>query len=181
MEKQRKEFNFNLEKTNDKPKEEEDGHSKAVAKLDAIMGSSSSSDEQTRRYEEVLNNPPEKGKNEVEVYKAIDEDGNLYNAIVNPDDGDVAAKIDGKDVKVTLIDPLIKFDLFELFEGQLSEASIDVVPHLMSEKVQIEMDERKEYKPEKAKKDLSNYYWVLYLLMFLPMIIIGLVWISGIW
>ncbi len=180
MEKQRKEFNFNLGDSKEKPSVSDDEHKKAVEHLDKIMGSSSSSEEQSRRYEEVLNDPPEKGFNEVEVYKAMDSDDNLCGAIKDPE-GDAIAKIDGEDVKVTLIEPLIKFDLFELFEGQLSEASIDVVPHLMDEKVQIEMNERKEYKPEKAKKDLSNYYWVLYLVMFLPMIIIGLLWLGGIW
>ena len=176
----RKEFNFNL---GDSKQEQQDDsvHSRAVENIDKIIGSSSSSEEQARRYEEVLNNPPDKDFNKVEVYKAEDEDGNLCCAIVDPENGKATARIDGEDVKVTLINPLIKFDLFDLFEGQLSEASIDVVPHIMDEKVQIEMNERKEYKPEKAKKDLSNYYWVLYLLMFLPMIIIGLLYLGGIW
>jgi len=177
-------FSFDLD---DKSKEEPvDEHDKIAKRIDDIIehrkGSSSSAEEQARRYEEVLNNPPEPGYDELEYFEAVDDDGNMHTALVDPDDGDTIAKTkDGEEDKVHLLEPLLVLDLYTLFSGQLAEASMDVVPMLMDEKVQIEMNERKEYKPEKPKKDLSNWYWVLYVIIFVPMIIVGLAWLTGIW
>lgn len=182
-EKKRHDFNFNLEDSKEvKPDEHDSIEDKVDSMLELRKGSSSSSEEQARRYEEVLNDPPETDYGETKLYKAEDENGNITCALVDPVNGETTAKDEkGNEVKVSLLDPLLILDLHALFEGQLAEASMDVIPNLMDEKVQIEMNEKKEYKPEKAKRDLSDWYWVLYAVMFIPLIVIGLLFLGGIW
>ena len=143
------------------------------------VGDPSSAEEQARRFEEVLNNPPVRDYGRVELFSARDNAGNQFLAMPH-DNGEIKAKFqDDKPVRVTLYDPLFEVDLYDLFKGQLAEAPMNVIPNLIDEKCQIVANENKDWRPEKPKRDWTSYYWVIVGISFIPMALVGVAIISG--
>lgn len=172
-------FDFGKETPEKKEEKKED----VEKKVDAVIEPKdpSSPEELARRYEEVLLDPPVKDYGKVELYRAEDKEGNTCLAMP-VEDGEVTGEFeDGSEVKVTLYEPLFEIDLYTLYQGQLSETPINVIPNLIDEKVQIELGEKQIYKPEKVKKDWTQWYWIIVAASFIPMIIIGIAIISGMW
>jgi hypothetical protein len=144
-----------------------------------ILRNTSSPEEQARRFEEVLNDPPVAGYGRVELWSAKDTDGNNFVAMPH-DKGEIKAQYqDGKEVNVTLFDPLFELDLKTLFEGQLAEVPMNVIPNLMDEFGQLVSNEEKDWKPEKPKKDFTKWYWVIVGISFIPVIGLGIAMVSG--
>lgn len=173
-------FDFGMNKNKKKPS------SVIEKKLDEkkkelVISNSSSPEEQARRFEEVLNNPPVKGYGHLEVWSAKDEAGNDLVAMPH-ENGEINAQYqDGKEVKVTLYDPLFEMDLKTLFEGQLAEVPMNVIPNLMDEFGQLVSNEEKDWKPEKAKRDMTHWYWIIVGLSFIPLIVVGVMVVTGTW
>lgn len=143
----------------------------------------SSPEEQARRFEEVMKDPPISGYNKVELYEAKDKDGNIILAMPDPE-GPMEA-INGytgdKFGKVQVFDQLFEIDLAELYAGQLSETSINVIPTLIDEACGLVADEKKEWNPAKPKKDFTQWWWLLIVASFVPMILFGISMLSGMW
>ena len=141
----------------------------------------SSPEEQARRFEEVLKDPPVKGYGKVELYSAKDESGNDYIAMPH-ENGELDAQFqNGEKVKITLYDPLFEIDLYDLLKGQIAEAPINVIPNLIDEKCQIVANEQKDWKPEKPKRDWTRWYWAIVAVSFVPMILVGVAMFAGYW
>lgn len=146
-----------------------------------IHSNSSSPEEQARRFEEVLNDPPAKGYGNIEMWSAKDKAGNNFIAMPN-ENGEIDAQYqDGEKVKVTLYDPLFEMDLKTLFEGQLAEVPMNVIPNLMDEFGQLVSNEEKDWRPDKAKRDATHWYWVIVGLSFIPMAVVGVAIVTGMW
>lgn len=145
------------------------------------LSNSSSPEEQARRFEEVFDDPPVKGFDRVELWSAKDEAGNHFIAMPHEDGETQAQYQDGQPVDVTLYDPLFEMDLKTLFDGQLAEVPMNVIPNLMDEMGQLVANEEKDWKPDKAKRDWTNYYWIIIGLSFIPMIIVGVLMLTGAW
>ena len=170
-------FDFKLRKNSKKPVEEPE--KKESKKVEVIQRNSSSPDEQARRFDEVLDDPPLEDHGQVELWSAKDKAGNNFVAMPN-ENGEIKAQYqDGQDVKVTLYDPLFAIDLKTLFEGQLAEVPMNVIPNLMDEYGQLVANEEKDWKPDKAKRDWTQWYWIIVGLSFIPMVIIGVMVITG--
>lgn len=165
-------------------KEKKKEEKKAEKEVDALIkkGDASSPEEQARRFEEVSRDPPMKGYGKCTLYHAEDNNGNVCLAMPT-DDGEATGKFAGgnEEFKVTLYDPLFEIDLFELFQGQLAETPINTIPNLIDEKVQIEMNEKQVWKPEKVKKDWTQWWWIIVAVSFIPMILVGVAMVTGMW
>lgn len=174
-------FDFGMDKKEKKPLPFVEEKKPVEAKKPVTSSNSSSPEEQARRFEEVLNDPPVKGYGNVEVWSAKDKAGNDFVAMPHKDGETHAQYQDGKEVDVTLFDPLFEIDLLSLFQGQLAEVPMNVIPNLMDEFGQLVSNEEKDWKPDKAKRDWTHWYWIIVFLSFIPMIIVGITILTGMW
>jgi hypothetical protein len=158
---------YNPKESNDKK------HEEAKTNIDKMGLSNidlSNSSERAKEFHELKKYPPEKDFQEIKVYEAMDKKGNSFIVSESKDEN-------GKELKI-IEDPFMTIDLNTLIQADVAACPSSVMPMLVDEYVQIALAEKKEFKPEKPKKEF-NYWWILFLLMPLPMVALWLLALFG--
>ena len=126
--------------------------------------------ERAIKYDYVRKNPPKKGFMKVETFKAIDDNGNNF----------VVSKSETKKGKLTLIHDVFRVvDLNLQLMADITKCPSHILPQLIDEYSMLAVQEKGEFKPEKAKEEF-RWWWLLILLMMLPgIILVILMFIKG--
>ena len=150
-----------------------DNHDELTSKVDSIIEPDSTEDikhldesnpmERAIKFDKVKRDPPGPGYMKVELFEEKDENGN---------------RVFSKDTKGTEIkhDPMFTVDLKTSIDADINGCPSNVMPMLIDERVQLAMNEKKEFKPEK-RRDEFNYWWIVMGLLMVPGIILIILWI----
>jgi len=157
---------------------EESEHDKATKKLDEITKipdtkkwDESNPLERAKKFQQVKANPPEPGYMKVEVFKETDSNGNPIVVSKSTDDK--------RTVKEVKHNPIFTIDLNTLITADVAACPSNVVPMLIDQAVQLAMNEKKTFKPEK-RKEMFNWWWIVMALLMIPgIILIVLLFIGG--
>lgn len=148
---------------------DESNHDTAIKKLDETPDTKkwdeSNPLERAKKFQEVKANPPKPGYMEVKVFEGTDDNGNPI----------VISKSKDKEIKH---DPFFTIDLNTLITADVAACPSNVVPMLIDQAVQLVMNEKKTFKPEK-RKEMFNYWWVVMALLMIPGIILIILLFMG--
>jgi len=115
----------------------------------------------------VKKNPPKPDYMQVNMYKGFTENG----------EGFIVSESTQKGKKVRMLhDPYRIVDLNTSIMADVTRCPSHVMPQLIDEYVQINLAEKKEFKPEPAKEEF-RYWWLLILLMMVPGILLLILYI----
>ncbi len=122
--------------------------------------------ERAIKFDYVKRNPPKPGFMEVEVHEAKDDEGNRF----------VVSESEQEETKIRMVhDPFRVVDLNTSIMADVTRCPSHVMPQLIDEYVEINMTEKKEFKPEKPKEEF-RYWWLLILILMLPGVILLILW-----
>ena len=123
--------------------------------------------ERAIKFDYVKKNPPKPGYMDVKMYNAVSEDGNSF----------IVSESGQKSKTLRMLhDPFRIVDLNTSIMADVTRCPSHVMPQLIDEFVQINMAEKKEFKPEPAKEEFK-WWWVIILLMMVPGILLLILWI----
>jgi len=121
--------------------------------------------ERAEKFEEIKKNPPQPGYMDVKVYGGTNKNTGEP-VVVSISKG---PKGDG-DEKVILHNPIMPVDLNTSVKADIAACPSSVIPMVIDERLQLQADEKKEYKPRKRKPEF-NWGWVLILMLMVPAIV----------
>lgn len=145
--------------SSDKDKDEgKDTHGRAVKKLDELRKLDENNPmERAIKFDMVKKYPPKPGFMKVDVFDGVDSDGNRI-------------AISQSSEKTLFHDPIMSIDLNTSIGADVAACPSNVMPMLIDEYVQIAMEEKKDYKPEKPETQF-NWWWIVFFLLMIPGII----------
>lgn len=118
--------------------------------------------ERAIKFDYLKKNPPTPGYMKVKMHEASDKDGNKF----------VVSESEQKNGMLRLVhDPYRIVDLNTSIMADVTRCPSHVMPQLIDEYVQINMQEKGEFKPEKVKEEF-RWWWLIILLMLLPGVIL---------
>ena len=139
-------------------------------KVDALLGVKRLDEqnpmEQAIKFDLVKQHPPEAGTMKVHMYEK-QRDGELPTVVS-----------EAVDKTVPVHEPLIEQDVFftidlnTLIQADVAACPSNVMPMLIDEYVGMALAEKKAYEPEKRKRDEFNWWWIIFILMPIPAIIL---------
>lgn len=94
-----------------------------------------------------------------------------------PTDTTVFVNANGDTVQV--YDPIFDINLKQQFDAQVSDCASTIFPMLMDEYVQLALDEKKAWTPEKRKEEFKWWWVLILLLVIIPMLLITLTVLPG--
>lgn len=118
--------------------------------------------ERAIKFDYLKKNPPTPGYMKVSMHEAFTKEG----------EGFVISESEQKEGILRLVhDPYRIVDLNTSIMADVTRCPSHVIPQLIDEFVQINMQEKHEFKPEKVKEEFK-WWWLIILLMMLPGIIL---------
>jgi len=139
---------------------DEDVNDKVDKLIDTKQLDESNPLERAKKFEEVKRFPPEPGYMKVELYEG---EQNGEPVVVSKSKGP-----DGTgDELVYVHDPFMTIDLKTAIDADVAAVPSNTVPMLIDQSVQLAMNEKKTFKPEKRKEEF-NWWWLVFGLLCLP-------------
>jgi len=118
--------------------------------------------ERAIKFDYLKKNPPKPGYMKVSMHEASDKEGNRF----------IVSESKQKEGILRLVhDPYRIVDLNTSIMADVTRCPSHVMPQLIDEYVQINMQEKGEFKPEKVKEEF-RWWWLIILLMLLPSVIL---------
>jgi len=155
---------------------DKDKHDEMTSKIDSLVKPNSIDDikhldesnpmERAIKFDKVKRDPPSPGYMKVELFEEEDKNGNRI--VISKD-------TEGTEIKH---DPIFTVDLKTSIDADITGCPSNVMPMLIDEAVQLAMNEKKEFKPEK-RRDEFNYWWLVMGLLMLPGIILVILLFLG--
>lgn len=150
------------DKTEDKDKKES-AHDRAVRHLDTIRNlDENNPQERSIKFNTLKHHMPRQGYMEVKTYEGEDENGEPV--IISE------SKYKNK-VKKLVHSPFFVIDLLKLVEADVASCPMHIMPNLISEYVQVALEEKKVFKPEKRNEGF-NWWWIVFFLLMMPGIVL---------
>jgi hypothetical protein len=155
---------FDTEEKKEKTTEEQvDKLLEESEKLDLMNPS-----ERAVKYNMLKKNLPPAGYNEIKLYQVKEEGGKQI--LIS-----VSKKADG-DYKFIEHEPISSIDLNKLLTEDINSCPSSVMPMLIDESVQVALQEKKEFKPEKAHREF-NWWWIVFFMLPIPALVL---WLLGV-
>lgn len=141
-----------------------DVHEEVVKKLDSLRKLDEDNPmERAIKFDAVKHNPPKPGYMKVDVFEGRDEDEDRIAISRSKNEAGEYVYIEH--------DPIFTIDLNTAIAADVAACPSHVMPQLIDEYVQLAMEEKKEYKPEK-RKDEFNWWWIVFFLLMTPGILL---------